>query len=195
MAGPGRADSWLARNRKALIALVPLGIATVIAGSYQYRTFYLPNDFTNVRKAKGQEIAYSEHFTEAKTDYDRAVSIRLVSATSQPLRANPAFTGVRPVGWTVSLQFAARPDVPLDMCRVALVDAEGRVYSGAATGCVPRDRPGPRFGFDGKLEPADGEPRPAQWPVEAKVVMPADRKPVYVRVAWKEPNAALLPLR
>ena len=198
------ASGWWARNRWALAALVPLGALAVAASSYQYVTLYKPNEFTRVEKASGPTLAYREDFRSNRKAHQRAVTLRVTSSTSRALP--PKQAGAKGATlWEVEILFSAKPDVPLEGCSLALLDAQGREYgllqadfspdiTDRPISCVPAGAPGPQFDFVGDLKPAQGAARPASWPVTARFAMPEGRKPAYVRISWAKPNAALLPL-
>lgn len=199
------ADSgWWRRNRWALMALLPLGALAVVASSYQYVTLYKPSEFTRVVKGTGPTLKYSENFMSNHKSYRREVALSVKSATSRPLPPKE-IGGKGATLWEVELQFAAKPDVPLQNCSLALVDSEGRVYAtlqldytsdiiDRPMNCAPTDTPGPQFDFVGDLKPAEGGVRPAKWPLTARFAMPPGRKPAYVRIFWDKPNAALVPI-
>ncbi len=197
---------WWPRNRIALLALVPLAALALAASSYQYRTYYQPNAFTHVTTASGKSLDYREEFTAKRKPYSRAARLTLVSLEAKPLGVNASGpTGARADLWTVELQFAAKPDVPLEGCTLVLIDRQGQVYSevgrdlmpkleGAPSECVPVDAPGPSFDFLGDLTTPQGAARPPSWPVRGQFVLPHGQKPAFVRVSWKTPYAALIPV-
>ncbi len=200
-------SGWWRRNRLALMALVPLAAAAALASSYQYRTFYLPNDFSNMTRAPGRTLDYREQFTSNRKTHARAVKISLVSLEPRPLAANAeAAAGTSAMLWEAELRFTSRPDVPLGDCTLAMIDDAGQVYresgrdlmpklEGAPAECVPSEAPGPVFDFLGDLETPAAMVRPPSWPVRGQFVLPARRKPAFIRVAWKKPNAALIPVK
>lgn len=195
-------QNWWARNRLALLLLLPLLVLAVLASSYNLFVLYRPAHMTRSHQASGPTLAYHEtvsttNFSGKSTTYTRDVNITLESVRPTPTyQGEQAAKGARL--WVVTLEFRAPPDVILEGCHLALVDTEGVVYGDSAgksgtpqwdTGCVPRETPGATLSFDGSVVTA-GNPRPPMWKVQRTIALPENRQPHSVRVAWQTPDYA-----
>lgn len=203
-----REQTWLERNRPALLALVPLLLLAGLTASFRYFTLYRPNEFTQPQKASGPSLNFHENFMSVGFGTKPAQYERNVTLTLKSLQAAPEHQGEKAargaVLWVAELHFEASPDVPLEGCQVAIVDTQGEVYgdqsgkTGQSTDpqreCVPLDTPGPTFDFTGELLEPTGEARPAGWLVRRTVALPEGRQPRFVRVNWRPPHYALIPV-
>ena len=206
-------SSW--SNRKAL-ALLPVAMITaVLASSSRIEDYWWGKGLHDESTAGSSGVVhFKDEYDDGYLKYPIAADISLESV--EPITAIEGHLGkpepVRaPDGgmvWRVDLRFEADPDVVLNGCNIAIVDAKGTRYDAESRQfeslgvtpihtCVPDETPGPQptIGSTEAPKVADGEaPRPRSYETVAYVVTPTGVKPESVRVWWFPPTYAELPI-
>lgn len=205
-------QSWWRRERRAIVLLPLVAAAALAASSSRVDEYWWQRGFHDEvpRDAQGV-VRVVDEYDDGYLRYPIRADISLISARPVTKLADAFKPMQLPTGarlWEVHLRWKADPDVSLTGCSIALVDAAGNRYdidrtsfdAGAVTPaqtCVPDDTPGPRpQPGETKLPPVPaGElPRPETYETRAYILTPTDAEPTAVRVWWRLPTYAELPL-
>lgn len=206
-------SSW--SNRKAL-ALLPVAMITaVLASSSRIEDYWWGKGLHDESKADSSGVVhFKDEYDDGYLTYPIAADIAL--ETVEPVTTIDSHLGkpepvTAPEGamvWRVGLRFEADPDVVLNGCKLAIVDAKGTRYDAESRQleslgvtpihtCVPDETPGPlpTIGSTAAPKVAEGEsPRPRTYEWVTYVVTPTGVEPETVRVWWFPPTYAELPI-
>lgn len=199
--------SWWVRNRIALLVLPVAVVVALAASSSRLHDYWWTLDFRDTAVADEGTVRLVDRMDDGIVGIPIEASYRLVGVT----RASAEDLGgdvlpTRLTAWRVTLAVEADPDVPLKGCHVALVDADGSIYSAEDSqgvgrdnwhfpACVPAEAPGPEvvpFSTEKPQRPEGTPPRPGTYEVTTVVVTPSDVTPETVRVWYFLPTYAEL---
>jgi len=192
---------WWRANRLWLPAL-PLALgALLLASSYNVKEFWYDGGLHDrIGSAdQGDFVSATSHYEDALGATSRTFRVRLNGLEetdvypSEDEEPSPPSDGLDAL--VAHLDWEAEPDQVLRLCRVSLVDDEGRRYDTDAPTtyghCTPENRPGPEdpFSADGPRGVVpDGEERPATWSTSPVFLVPEGRRITQVMVWWETPQ-------
>lgn len=203
--GEASGRAWWRRNRLWLALLLPLVVLALLATSFRLQKIYLPWYWTRPHVAQGTSMTFQQDWRSENTTFRRTVDLSVVSVT-QVYSLDDALAVPGGILYRVEITASAAPDQILNLCKVWLEGPDGTLYDGGTAGkveapggymrmtaqCVPEDAPGPTIDYDGTTVVPSPEPRPASWSIVTGVVLPATVTPTKVRIAWNEPDYAVL---
>lgn len=202
MTGP-----WWRRNRRWLLAL-PLALVVAVGSSAQWVQTLWYEDGLHHRIATsepGEYVGVTDDYEDALGRTSRSLEVRWSDSGTWPvfsesgeLRAAPPGLEVR----YVQLDLKADPEVALSSCQVLVEDTDGRRYGPPDVGsqyggCVPAETPGPSMPITTDQERgvlSEGEePRPAEWTVRPRFLLPEGAEIRRVLIWWEQPEYVELP--
>ena len=188
--------SW----RLRWLVLLPVAVLLVLAATAsRAQIFWWPGELHDETSGRqGEPVRMADRWEDDSGDeQERRFTVTLVDV--RPARWVDGFSGPEPVDppsgvavWEIVLEFDVDPAVPLQSCRVSLLDTEGREASATggsvgdvllpSTSCEPENRRGP--GYDGSRD-EEYLPRLPTYRVAAFVVTADDAVPGKVRLWWE----------
>ena len=174
------------------ILLLPALVLALLAASSRVQLFWWSADIHHpISGTQGEPLLLSETVQSPEGTYKRSVELTVqgVGPGQAPTSSTGQLTDT-PAGakWlSIALHIKADPKAPINVCRVALRDADGRRtdYDPTMLGigtlpvspCVPEDHPGPT-GIS-KEEQSKAEiagPRPAEYDIDVPMLVAEDFK-------------------
>lgn len=199
-------QTWWRRNRWALLALPVVLVVVALSGAGRVATFWLPYEMTDrVESRPGELTTFTDDYRDAGGERERTLRLAVQEVTADPTPVTSAGEpvegeGLFPQGtrlWQVEIAIEADPETVLGGCRVALVDADGRVterdsallaWDAGWDACQPAETVNPQAQLF--VDEAEHEPstRPPAYSRTVQLVAAPDFEPVEVRVWWEAPT-------
>ncbi len=182
------------------LVLLPVAVVLVLAATAsRVQVFWWPGELHDeTTGVQGEPVQVVDRWEDdGGEEQERRFTVTLVDV--RPATWVDGFSGPEPVDppggvavWEIVLELEVDPDVPLQGCRVSLIDTEGRearALGGSvgeaylpATTCEPEDRRGP--GYDGSRD-EDYPPRLPTYRVAVFAVTAEDAVPGRIRLWWE----------
>jgi len=177
-------------------------VLVLVASASRLQLFWWPNELHDETLGRqGEPVDVVDAWEdEDESEHSRSFTVTLVDV--RPTTTYEGYDGQEPINppagvavWEVVLEFEVAPDVPMGLCKITLIDEDGReadVLGGSvgdaflpSTKCEPENRRGP--GYDGTID-VDYLPRLPTYRVAAFAVTADDAVPAAVRLAWEPPD-------
>jgi hypothetical protein len=182
---------------------LPVAVVLVlVASASRLHLFWWPHELHEETSGRQlQPVTVVDRWTDADDrEHERRFTVTLVDV--RPATSVEGFSGREPVEpppgvavWQVVLEFEVDPDVPMGLCRVSLIDNQGRESDAdggtvgdaflPATACEPENRKGPDYAGD---RDPDALPRLPTYRVGVYAVTADDVVPASVRLSWEPPD-------
>ncbi|MCK0112596.1 hypothetical protein MWU75_10635 [Ornithinimicrobium sp. F0845] len=197
---------WWRRNRWALLALPVVLVVVALSGAGRIATFWWPLEMTDgIETQVGEMTRFTDDYVDAGGEHERTlrIAVRDVVPDADPVtsRGEPVLgEGLLPEGtrlWQLQIDVEADPETVLSGCRIALVDADGRlaerdttllVWDAGWDACQPVDTANPSaqlFVDEGEHERST---RPPAYSRTVQLLAAGDFEPIAVRVWWEPPT-------
>lgn len=190
------------------LAVVPAIAFALAASSFRFIDVYLPNTPSDETAAvAGEQVHFADTLHDEGVDNEIAVDVTLTGVARVREEDVPeTVTGTDIDVLAVDFDWAAAPEVPLRICSMRILTADGAEYEPAhrlrsqlinahasldnSVLCVPEDTPGPYTdsGVDLGIGEYEDPPRPESWSTTAYFIVPAGTTPEAVRVVWQVPS-------